>query len=599
MVKTFHPSKRICYCLVILMITMLVSCNSLLKEKQSDYPNVILILTDDQGWGDLSLNGNSELNTPNIDKLAHNGAIFDRFYVSPVCSPTRAEILTGRYHVRGGVYSTSAGGERLDLDETTIAEIFKQNGYKTAAYGKWHNGMQYPYHPNARGFDDFYGFCSGHWGNYFSPLLEHNGKLVKGNGFLTDDLTDHAISFIEANKDNKFFLYLPYNTPHSPMQVPDSWWDKFESKELQNDHRYRNRENIDHTKAAYAMCENIDWNVGRVVNKVKELALEKNTIIIYLSDNGPNGWRWNDGMEGVKGSTNEGGVRSPLIIQWPEKIGAGKKVETIASAIDLLPTLIDMAGISSKQNKVLDGRSLKPLLFGKNVNWEERFIVNNWKNRISIRSQQFLLDDQNQLFDMLMDPGQKEDVATKHSDTREEMAQFKNKWKKEVHSELPEKDTRAFPVGHPDFKYTQIPARDGTAHGNIQRSNRFPNCTFFTNWISDQDSITWEIEVLEEGDYEAVVYYTCSKENIGSTIELRFGSNSINEKISVAHDPPLIGAAEDRIVRQESYVKNFIPLNMGIIKLRKGPGTLTLRSRDIKGTQVMDFRLIMLNRVQS
>ena len=183
------------------LFTMLIlSCNFSKIEKQVKHPNVIIILTDDQGWGDLSMSGNTNINTPNIDKLAQNGAVFERFYVSPVCSPTRAEILTGRYHVRGGVYSTSEGGERLDLDETTMADNFKQNGYKTAAYGKWHNGMQYPYHPNARGFDDFYGFCSGHWGNYFSPMLEHNGEIVKGDGFLPDDLTNKALSFIESNK---------------------------------------------------------------------------------------------------------------------------------------------------------------------------------------------------------------------------------------------------------------------------------------------------------------------------------------------------------------------------------------------------------------
>jgi hypothetical protein len=200
---------------------------------------------------------------------------------------------------------------------------------------------------------------------------------------------------------------------------------------------------------------------------------------------------------------------------------------------------------------------------------------------------------------MLNDPGQKEDVAINHPNIFEEMVQFKNQWKKDVQSELPEKDIRTFPVGHPDFKYTQIPARDGTAHGNIKRSNRFPNCSFFTNWTSVQDSITWEIEVLEDGDFEAIIYYTCSEEDIGSTIELRFGNNSINVQITVAHDPPLIGSGEDRIVRQESYVKNFVPLNMGIIKLKKGAGILSIRSPDIKGSQVMDFRLIMLNRVQS
>ena len=181
-------------------------------------PNVILILTDDQGWGDLSLNGNQDINTPNLDQLGRSGTQFDRFYVSPVCSPTRAEILTGRHHVRGGVYSTSAGGERLDVDEETIAEVFKSEGYQTAAYGKWHNGMQAPFHPNSRGFDDYYGFCSGHWGNYYNPLLEHNGNLVKGDGFIIDDLTQHGIDFIRKNKTQPFFLYLPYNTPHSPCK---------------------------------------------------------------------------------------------------------------------------------------------------------------------------------------------------------------------------------------------------------------------------------------------------------------------------------------------------------------------------------------------
>ena len=149
-------------------------------------PNVIVILSDDQGWGDLSANGNSNLATPHIDSLAAEGAKFDRFYVCPVCSPTRAEFLTGRYHPRSGVYSTSAGGERMDLDETTIADTFKAAGYATGAFGKWHNGMQYPYHPNGRGFDEYYGFCSGHWGNYFSPPLDHNGKIVRGKGFVID-----------------------------------------------------------------------------------------------------------------------------------------------------------------------------------------------------------------------------------------------------------------------------------------------------------------------------------------------------------------------------------------------------------------------------
>ena len=244
---------QIKYCLVLLTFALSGCSEEIADEDKSTPPNIILIVTDDQGWGDLSINGNTNLSTPNIDRLSRSGASFERFYVSPVCSPTRAELLTGRYHPRGGVYSTSAGGERLDLDETTFAEVFKGAGYNTAAFGKWHNGMQYPYHPNARGFDEFYGFCSGHWGNYFSPMLEHNGELVKGNGFVIDDFTEKAMEFIESNKGDPFLVYLPYNTPHSPMQVPDQWWSKFADMELKDRHRDPDREDILHTKAALAM----------------------------------------------------------------------------------------------------------------------------------------------------------------------------------------------------------------------------------------------------------------------------------------------------------------------------------------------------------
>ena len=283
---TFLNNSKFCLGLFLLLLTFL-ACNA--PEENSDEPtkrppNIIMMLADDQGWGDLSHSGNSDIHTPNIDQLAKAGVSFDRFYVSPVCSPTRAEMLTGRYHTRGGVYSTSAGGERLDLDETTIAEVFKKAGYHTAAYGKWHNGMQAPYHPNARGFDDFYGFCSGHWGNYFSPMLEHNGVITKGEGFLVDDLTNHAMEFIETHQEDPFFVYLPYNTPHSPMQVPAEWWEKFENKTLANHSQDLRKEDSLHMKAALAMCENIDWNVGRISQKLEELGLAENTIVIYFSD---------------------------------------------------------------------------------------------------------------------------------------------------------------------------------------------------------------------------------------------------------------------------------------------------------------------------
>ena len=306
------------FCSLIFLLSATFACTA-------DQPNVLMILTDDQGWGDLSVNGNKLLSTPNIDSLAQDGATFDRFYVCPVCSPTRAEMLTGRYHTRMGVTSTSAGGERPNVDETTIGDTFKASGYSTGCFGKWHSGMQWPYHPNARGFDEYYGFCSGHWGHYFSPQLDHNGKLVKGKGFIIDDLTNHAMSFMEQNKEKPFFCYIPYNTPHSPMQVPDRFWKKFDGMEITQRHQEAGKKGDQHNRAALAMCENIDWNVGRLLKKLDELEIADNTIVIYFCDNGPNGRRWNGGMKGIKGSTDEGGVRSPFFFRWPAKVKPGTK----------------------------------------------------------------------------------------------------------------------------------------------------------------------------------------------------------------------------------------------------------------------------------
>ena len=567
------------------------------EPADSKPPNIIIILSDDQGWGDFSITGNSNIETPNIDRLALEGALFENFYVQPVCSPTRAELMTGRYSARGGVYSTSAGGERLDLDETTLADAFKQAGYATAAYGKWHNGMQYPYHPNGRGFDDYYGFCSGHWGNYFDPMLEHNQEIVTGEGFLIDDFTSHGLEFIEKNRDSPFLLYLPFNTPHAPMQVPDRWWDKFKNKELNMFADSVYEEDIDFTRAALAMCENIDWNVGRILEKLQELQLEENTIVIYFNDNGPNSYRWNGSMKGRKGSTDEGGVRTPLFLRWPDQVDKGQRIEEVAAVTDLLPTLIDITGIVHDFSKPLDGISLKPLLLGGDQSWEDRIIVNNWRERVSVRNQKFRLDHQGKLYDIENDRGQTIDVSDQFPEISAKLTEVQLQYKEQVITELPEKDTRTFPLGHPDSKITQIPARDGVAHGNIQRSNRWPNCSFFTNWISVDDEITWEVEVMESGQYEVILYYTCKDGDQGSEFSLTFGDNELKGQITEAHDPPLKGMENDRVLRPESYVKDFRPLTVGVMDLEKGPGTLTLKALNKPGEQVMDVRLLLFERV--
>lgn len=558
-------------------------------------PNVVVILTDDQGWGDLSVHGNTNLATPHMDSLARDGALFERFFVCPVCSPTRAEFLTGRYHPRGGVRGVSTGQERLDLDERTIADVFRAAGYATGAFGKWHNGLQSPYHPNDRGFDEYYGFCSGHWGEYFDAELEHNGKFVRGRGFIVGDFTDHALAFIEENRARPFFCYLPLNTPHSPMQVPDRDWEKFAHRELALRHREPDVEDVPKTRAALAMCENIDRNVGRLLDKLAALKLAENTIVLYFSDNGPNGPRWNGGMKGQKGSVDEGGVRSPLLVRWPGRIAPGVRVTQIAGAIDLLPTLADLAGIALAPPEPLDGVSLKPFLLKQETDWPQRKLFQFWNGRLSVRTQQYRLDPMGQLFDMEADPGQRQNIARQEPEIAAELSQAADQMRREFAAQLGP-DHRPFTVGY--SRTTPLPARDGVPHGQVKRSAGAPNCSFFTNWTSRDDRITWDIEVGQAGKYAAVVYYTCPQADVGATVELSCGEARTTGRVAEAHDPPLRGAENDRVPRRgESYVKDFRPLRLGELDLNQGRGQLTLRALEIPGKQVMDVRYVTLTRL--
>lgn len=561
-------------------------------------PNVIVFLSDDQGWGDLSIHGNRNLSTPHIDSLARDGALLEHFYVSPVCSPTRAELLTGRYHPRGGVYSTSTGGERLDLDEKTIADTFQAAGYATGAFGKWHNGTQYPYHPNGRGFDEFYGFCSGHWAHYFSPQLEHNGQLVRGEGYIVDDLTTRAIQFIDQHREEPFFCYLPYNTPHSPMQVPDRFYEPFEDVDVQMRHRDPDREDMPMTRAALAMCENIDWNVGRVLGRLEELDLADRTIVVYFADNGPNSWRWNGGMKGRKGSTDEGGVRSPCLIRWPARIAAGKRIQQIAAAIDLLPTLAELAGIPVVGEKPLDGRSLKPLLLERDPQWPDRMIFSHWRGRVSVRTQRFRLDHRGQLFDISQDGGQRVDVTARHPEVANRLRKAVVAWQKELLPGLGQ-DDRPFPVGYAEFPVTLLPARDGKPQGNVRRSNRFPNSTYFLDWSSTEDLVSWDVQVATAGTYEVALHYACPAGDVGSTFELRFGDRRLRGQVTEAHDPPLIGPQRDRVPRIEGPIKDFKRMVVGQWNLPAERGPLTIQAIEIPGEQVMQLRYLELTLQQA
>lgn len=572
-------------------------------------PNVVVILADDQGWADLGIHGNAQARTPHLDALARSGARFEHFYVQPVCSPTRAEFLTGRYFPRTGVRGVDSGRERLNLDETTVADSFKAAGFVTGAFGKWHNGGQGPYHPNARGFDEFYGFLSGHWGWYFDAPLERNGESVRGRGYIADDLTERALEFMAANRARPFFCYLALNTPHSPFSVPDEYWSRWKDADLPMRADDPAREDLTTTRAVLAMNENLDWNVGRVLAQLDALNLTDDTIVVYFSDNGANTARWNAGMKGRKGSVDEGGVRSPLFVRWPRHIAPGTVVRDIAGAIDLHPTLTQLAAVRHRGEKPLDGIDLSPLLLGRSVATSERMIFSHWNGRSSVRTPRFRLDDRGALYDLTVDPWQTRDVAGANAASAAQLRSALTAWEKAVFGTgeaitpspgqgAPRPvsvDARAIPVGHPVHPATILPAGEGMPQGGVRRSNRFPNCTYFTNWQSTADEMVWNLDVLTAGEYEAIVEYASSAP-ARSRIELRCGDARLEAILGPMWDPPL-RLNEDRVPRQESLLKDFRPLTLGRLRLERGTASMRLRALEVVGTGVGEVYQLTLRRI--
>ena len=277
-----------------------------------------------------------------------------------------------------------------------------------------------------------------------------------------------------------------------------------------------------------------------------------------------------------------------------DAIAGGRKIEQIAGAIDLLPTLTDMAGIPVIGDKPLDGVSLKPLLAGTAQDWPDRMIFSHWSGKVSVRTQRYRLDNTGQLFDMQADPGQQRGIAKEQPEVAARLSAAVAQWKEEMLPGLKGED-RPYPVGHAQFPTTQLPARDGVPHGNVKRSAGAPNCSFFTNWTGKDDSITWDIQVKTAGRYDVAIHYACPQADVGSTVEVSFNGSRIPGKVAEANDPPLLGAENDRVNRgSESYVKDFKPLALGNVELKPGRGLLTLRATSIPGKQVMEVRMVEL-----
>jgi len=570
-------------------------------------PNVVVFLADDAGWGDCSHSGNRTVSTPAIDSIAQGGVSLDRFFVCPVCAPTRAEFLTGRYHSRGGVRGVSLGEERLDLTERTVADAFRAAGYATGAFGKWHNGSQWPYHPRARGFDRYFGHTAGHWGEYFDAPLEDDGRMVRTSGYIVDVCVERAEAFIREQQDRPFFCFIPFTTPHSPWAVPAEDWERYRERELLQRGANPDREKPDETRCVLAMMEHQDRCVGRILQTLQQCGVRDNTIVLYFSDNGPNTARWNGGMRGQKGTVDEGGLRSVCYLSWPAGLPQGLVVPQIAGAIDLLPTLTALAGVSRVGDLPLDGKDLSPLFSGASVEWPDRTIFSVWGGRVSARNQRFRLDDVGRLYDMQVDPGQTMPVNAAQAGIAAQLQREVQEWRKEVLPENPNLlrklagavDPRPFTVGYAEFPITMLPARDGQPHGGVKRSSNAPNCSYFVNWKTKNDSIVWNVDVHTAGRYEVVIDYTCPLADSGSVVQLACGESRLRGKVAPGWDPPLY-TNQDTLPRPhgESQMKEFRPLPLGQVELQSGLQQLELRAVEIPGDSVMDLRRITLTLIQ-
>lgn len=504
-------------------------------------PNVILILTDDQGYGDVGIHGNPHLRTPNMDSIARQGVQFTQFHSSPVCSPTRAALMTGRYYYRTGVVDTFLGRSMMHSDETTIAELLARAGYRTGIFGKWHLGDNYPLRAIDQGFEEAVVIRGGGLrqpsdvpggGSYTDPILLHNGKLERFKGYCSDIYTGEALKFIEKHRRQPFFVYLPTNAPHTPLEVPERYAAPYRAMGLDET-----------TARLYGMITNMDDNIGRVLAKLKELDLERDTIVVFMTDNGPqHRGRFNAGMRGNKGTVYEGGIRVPCFLRWPRVVKPGTKVDRLAADIDMLPTLLEACGVPAPKEIKIDGASLMPLVRGNGSAWPDRTLFFQWHRgdepqpfrACAARTERWKLVDGKELYDLENDPAESRDVAAQHPKIVAQLRARYEAWFRDVSA------TRGF-----------APPRIhvGTPHENptvfTRQDWRGPRAGWSATSLGH-----WEVFVAAAGRYEASVLMAPAAEDG----EVRFSLN---------------GA-----VARKAIAKGDTSCDLGMVEIPRGEGRL-------------------------
>ncbi|RPH99128.1 MAG: hypothetical protein EHM72_11990, partial [Calditrichaeota bacterium] len=469
-------------------------------------------------------------------------------------------------------------------------EILRQNGYVTGCFGKWHNGAHFPYDPAGQGFDEFYGFCAGHLNNYFDSPLQHNNKEIESTGYITDFLTDKAIEFIKKHQRHPFFCYVPFNLPHSPFQVPDAYFDKFKAIGLD-----------DESACVYGMCENLDDHIGRILDCLDECALTENTLVIFISDNGPNTARYNGGMRGIKSSPHEGGTRVPCFLRLPGTLAAGKVITPIAAHIDILPTLIDLLHLQHSSLLPWDGISLVPLLFDDPAPWPKRKIFGHWPPYGTVRTDRHRLiiaPDHLELYDMIQDPTETSDIAVQETHVCRELLEAYDEWWESVTAN--EFDPLPIPIGIKHHPEVILPAHEAFLHPDPGIGIRYWGAAGWANdWITDWTSTDsypqWLVQVVQDGEYQMAIDYGCNAENIGVQLTIEVSGQRLHCNINAPFDPPQ-KPSPDRVLRKEAYEKLWQRIELGSLRLNRGVTDLRLRAVAIPGPAAIDLKAVVIRK---
>ncbi|EOR94587.1 Arylsulfatase [Arcticibacter svalbardensis MN12-7] len=483
------------YFLVVIIFVITDALNLLqAKTVPIKQPNVIIILVDDQGYGDLACLGNKYIKTPNMDALYNESARFTNYHVSPTCAPTRSALMTGRHADRAGVWHTINGRSILLERETTMAQSFKENGYATGIFGKWHLGDYYPSRPQDKGFEEV--LINGGGGvnqtpdyfdnDYFDDTYSHNGKLEKYKGYCTDVWFENAIKFIEGNKNKPYFCYIPTNAAHIPYYVADKY-----SKQ------YENNPNIPNA-AFYSMISNVDENIGKLITYLKSTKQLDNTILIFSTDNGSSAGAdllgngadgfvskgFNAGMRGLKASMYEGGHRVPLFMHWKDGgISVGTDINELTAHYDIFPTLVELCKLKLNKNLNFDGKSLAPLIKGDTKDFKDRIIITDsqrdetpiaWK-RTSLMQENWRLINGTELYDIKIDPEQRNNIASKYPDKVNEYKKEYAAWWKKL-----EPNFKIFPLIY-------------IGHQGVN-----PVTLYCHDWHTDKDS-PWNQNLIRDG----------------------------------------------------------------------------------------------------